>query len=65
MTALGLISVRADWCYRIKLGAKSGDSVILEVTPEMLAQQFAEVDKYAKPQVSTAPATSRKMTSRR
>ena len=49
-----------DSGYRIKLGAKSGDSVILEVTPEMLAQQFAEVDKYAKPQVSTAPATSRK-----
>jgi hypothetical protein len=33
--------------YRIKLSARSGDALILPITPEMIGLQFAEVDKYA------------------
>jgi len=44
--------------YRVKLSAKSGDSVVLPISVDMLAHQFAEVDKYAHRQSALAPNPS-------
>jgi hypothetical protein len=47
---------RATQGYQIKLSAKSGDALILDISPEQITKQLAAVDAYTKPSNGSAPA---------